>query len=108
MGHYGPQSICLTLWSKGFWWPQLHQDCLRETQNCLTCLKFSAKRVGYHPLKSITSFQAGDHWSIDLIVMPDGHILTIVDIATGFGIFKACKNKKNLEQSHGHYGKQSV
>ena len=93
LGHYGTQQVFLKIWEKGFWWPSIRDDIKECIGNCSPCLKFMAKKQGYHPLAVINSTQVGDHWAIDLFPLPKAakpfkFVMTIVDIASSFAIFE--------------------
>lgn len=92
--HYGVQALFVRIWHKGYWWSNIRKDIQEVTGSCLPCLRYTSKKTGYHPLKSIESINAGEHWAIVLIAMPGGFILNIVDIATRLAVLKALDSKK--------------
>jgi hypothetical protein len=94
MGHFGVQAVFSRIWHQGFWWPHIREDIRKVIDNCSPCLRHNAKHIGYHPLTSIESTEANDHWAIDLIDMPDGFILVVIDIATRFVMLKALDSKR--------------
>ena len=98
LGHYGIQAVYAYIVHQGYWWPRLREDIKTEIMLCTECRKYNVIRHGFHPLRSVTAYQPGDHLQIDLATIPpslDGHsyILVVVDVFTGFVMLRPLRTK---------------
>lgn len=99
LGHLGVESMCKKIQSNGYWWPKMRKNIESVIGNCLNCLRFNVQSEGFHPSKSIIADAPWDHIEIDLIgpiyESANGkvHILTIVDVCTGYTILRAIASK---------------
>jgi transposase InsO family protein len=97
-GHYGEKAMYHFIDKEGYWWPDLRKHIQEEIASCGECRKYTVVKHGYHPSRSVTSFQPGDHYQIDLaefVTSPDGYTycLVCVDVFTGFIMLKPLLNK---------------
>lgn len=64
-------------------------------QSCLPCARYTWKKEGYHPSRSVEADRPWDHIEIDLIgpivASRTGHsyILTVVDVLSGYTVLRA-------------------
>ena len=71
--------------------------------SCIQCLRFDVKKEGFHPARTVEADQPWDHVELDLIgplpVSDAGysHIMTIVDVCTGYTILRPLKSTKMEE-----------
>jgi hypothetical protein len=92
MGHFGVQRTFLRIWHKGYWWPRMRTDILKELDNCMLCLRHTVKKTGFHPIKPIITGFPNDGWSIDLAFLPrtskKGYnaIMVAIDNPSGFNL----------------------
>ena len=92
MNHQGPDQLFRHLFYNGFYWSTMRKDCDFVVSNCRECLSYNVRRMGYHPLTTITASLPFDHVAIDLFVFgpftatPDGNtfVLLLIDIFTRF------------------------
>ena len=101
-GHYGDQAMRRWIDREGFWWPRMGEDIRYAVQSCPECAKYNVGHHGYEPLQGVTAPRPGDHYQIDLGQMPtslDGYtyILILVDVFTGFAIFRALQTNEGDE-----------
>lgn len=102
-GHFGAHAIVKTLKSQGYTWPNMLQQALRITNECVECQRHNVARMGFHPLRTINAQMPFDHVAVDLIgplpLTPDGYnyILTLIDIFTRFTIIRPLQTKSALE-----------
>jgi transposase InsO family protein len=98
-GHFGADSMFQQIWTSGYYWPGLLDDCRRIAGECERCLQFNVSRAGFHPLNPIAATFPFDHLSLDLLgPLPEAedkycYVLIIVDIATRFVILRALIDK---------------
>ena len=97
-GHYGTEGLFRKVWHSGFYWPTLRADCVSVASDCISCLEYSVRRQGFHPLKSVTSLYPWQHLAIDLFQLPTSrngfnYGVTIVDICTSFTLLAPIMDK---------------
>ena len=103
LGHYGSKALVDSLKDQGVGWPGIHQDALKHVEECFDCQKFSVKKSGFHPLRSITAILPCDHMAIDLAgpfeKSPNGNVflLVCVDVATRFVFLRPLKGKEQSD-----------
>ena len=100
-GHKGARGTLHRLLTKGYKWPGMDKDCLRAARECVECQRFTARKYGFHPLRSITAAFPMDHLAIDLAQLKTstcGHnyFLVVLDICTRFVWLYALKDKRGL------------
>ena len=94
------QYIASKIREQGYWWPGMLRDIDKQIHSCQACLRFNIEKEGYHPAKSIMANEPWDHIQIDLIgPLPSSesgfcHILTVIDVCTGYTVVRAVKNKE--------------
>ena len=100
-GHFGAKAMYDHLRHNELNWKGMLDDCLKEAASCSQCTKYTVKRHGYFPLKSIHADLPFDHIAIDLAgeftqSTPEGYVylLVVVDVATRFTFLRPLKNKK--------------
>jgi transposase InsO family protein len=92
-GHFGRESIYLTLYRAGYWWPNMRNDIQERIRQCIDCLRFNISKTGFEPATPITAALPFDHIQIDHIILiksNDGMtaILVLVDVCTGFVLLR--------------------
>ena len=97
-GHYGTEGLFRKVWHAGFYWPTLRADCVSVASDCISCLEYSVRRQGFHPLKSVTNLYPWQHLAIDLFQLPTSHNgfnygITVVDICTSFTLLASIMDK---------------
>ena len=97
-GHYGEHAMYDKIAVDKYWWPGLRNDIKREIADCVACRQHNTVKHGYHPSRSVTASQPGDHYMIDLAQLPaslDGKIfcLVLIDVFTGFIILRPLADK---------------
>ena len=76
------------------------KDINKQIHSCQACFRFNVEKEGYYPAKSIMASEPWDHIQIDLIgPLPTSengfcHILTVIDVCTGYTVVRAAKNKE--------------
>jgi hypothetical protein len=99
-GHFGRDSIYRALYRAGHWWPGMRGTIQERIRECIPCLRFNISKRGFDPATPITAALPFDHIQIDHSVgLPkskDGMttLLAIVDVCTGFVIFRPLPNTK--------------
>jgi hypothetical protein len=99
-GHFGRDSIYRAIYRAGHWWPGMRGTIQERIRECIPCLRFNIAKRGFDPATPITAALPYDHIQIDNSVgLPksqDGMtaLLAIVDVCTGFVIFRPLPNTK--------------
>lgn len=101
-GHFGEKAMYSRIECDGYWWPSLRNDIKAVIAQCNDCRRFTVVTHGYHPAKSIEAKLPGDHYQVDLAMLPTSsegyrYCLVLVDIFSGFLILKPLKTKKASE-----------
>mmetsp|Transcript_80836 Transcript_80836/g.121497 ORF Transcript_80836/g.121497 Transcript_80836/m.121497 type:complete len:522 (-) Transcript_80836:442-2007(-) len=99
MNHQGPDQLFRQLFYNGFYWSSMRKDCDTVVANCQQCLSYNVRRMGYHPLTTITASLPFDHVAIDLFgpfpATIDGYtfVLLLIDIFTRFTLLEPLHQK---------------
>ncbi|MFI5421911.1 MAG: DDE-type integrase/transposase/recombinase, partial [Nitrososphaerales archaeon] len=100
LGHLGVTAMINGIHEQGYHWPQLAKQCAQICRSCKQCIRFNISRVGYHPLRPISSDKPFDHVAIDLAgpfptSSAGNHFLfVLVDVHSRFVILRALPDKK--------------
>jgi transposase InsO family protein len=97
-GHFGEKAMYQYIQRQGWWWPKMRDDIIKVIDRCNDCRKFTITQHGYHPARSITAAQPGDHYQIDLAQFKqaqDGsnYALVLIDVCSGFIMLRPLKKK---------------
>lgn len=88
--HLSANDLFVTIWKRGYFWPQLYKQCANVVGSCQACLAFNVRRSGFHPMTPVTASLPFAHLALDTgdfnLVSADGSacFLVIVDICTKF------------------------
>jgi hypothetical protein len=102
LAHCGGHQLNDQLQRKGFNWPNMLQDCLDFTKNCIHCQHFNPGKKGFHPLTSISASNPMDHIAIDLAgpfttsSRGNSYILVIFDYHTKFRFLFPLPNREAI------------
>ena len=107
LGHIGSKGILQSLHNQGISWPSIKIDALHHVEACLECQIFNVKRMGFHPLRTISAKLPGDHLAIDLAgpfeKTPHGNtfLLICVDVASRFVFLEPLftKSKEDIAEA---------
>ena len=100
LGHFGRDAIFKKLFDElGVWWPGMRRLIQLEVAKCDACARFVIAKHGFKPAQFIAASGVWSHIQMDLAEFPESteghkHLLTVVDIFSGFVILRALKDKK--------------
>ena len=101
-GHLGSLALENRVRESGFHWPSLSRDSQAFVDSCRTCQRFSVKRSGFHPLRTVSANSPMSHVAFDtagpLPETPRGNVflLVVVCLFTRFVFLRAIPDKSAL------------
>ena len=102
-GHFGAEELFSAIWNQGIYWPGLRQDCNKQVNSCLQCLRFNIGKTGYHPRQFIDANLPFEHIAVDTLTgfptteRGNNVILVISDICTRYKLFFPQQTKSAAE-----------
>ena len=99
LGHRARDGLYKQLFSEGFCWPSMRQDCQKVAETCDACLTEDIKQHGFHPLSMLERTFPCEMLSIDLFgplpMSSDGYnyALVVVDAASRYCITRPLHSK---------------
>ena len=99
-GHFGAEITYRKLWNLGYFWPEMHKQCVEIVANCEQCLRYNVAREGFNLMQSVSAKYPFDHVAMDLATMnpvsPRGHcyVFVLVDICTRYVVLHPLLDKK--------------
>lgn len=98
-GHNGVEGTLQRIRDYGYSWPRIRDDIKAALRACGPCLQYDVIQRGYSPARTVLADYPWDHIQVDHIVdLPATasgyhHILTVVDVLTGFTVLRALRTK---------------
>jgi transposase InsO family protein len=99
LGHRARDGLFKQLYSEGFYWASMRQDCQRVAEQCDSCMREDVKQRGFHPLALLERTFPFELVSVDLFgPMPMSsaglnYALVLVDAATRYCITRPLQSK---------------
>ena len=103
--HEGPSTLYKKIVQQNFYWKTLKDDCHRVCSSCPQCQRFTIKKCGYHPQRSLFALLPMDHIVIDLFgPLPKNedafeYVLIAIDVFSRFIFLRPLLNKSALSVS---------
>jgi transposase InsO family protein len=99
LGHRSKDGLFKQLYSEGYYWPSMRNDCQLVVEKCDSCMQEDVKQRGFHPLSLLERTFPFELVSVDLFgpmqTSADGYnyALVMVDAATRYCITRATQSK---------------
>lgn len=99
LGHRSKDGLFKQLYSEGYYWPSMRNDCQKVVEMCDACMQEDVKQKGFHPLALLERTFPFELVSVDLFgpmqTSADGYnyALVVVDAATRYCITRAIQSK---------------